>query len=194
MSLTGRIPTPPLTPWERAKRWISPTEGKGYAMVDQPTSGGVIQSTLDEAIRLGIVPRGTTLRNLTAAQVEDIFRVMFWDACSCSHLPPALALCVFDGAINSGPGQSTKWLQRALNEQGETLAVDGGVGPYTIAAAYARPLGPVLASALDQRRAFDRKEAKKPEKARFLGGWLARITRLEALCRELLPAPEGETR
>lgn len=183
--------TPPLTAWERAQRWLWPAEG-GHAFVDQDTNRGVIQPTLDTAIAARIVPPDTTLDNLTQEQARAIYFGLFWTRCRCSDLPPALGLAVFDGAVNSGPEESVLWLQRALNQQGARLSEDGAMGHFTLAEAHARPQGPTLDAVLELRREYDRGVARRqPQKRKFVNGWMARIGRLETVCRALLPA-EGK--
>lgn len=62
-------------------------------------------------------------------QAKAIYRKTYWDAARCDELPDAVRFDVFDGAVNSGVGQSIKWLQRAVG------AVDDGViGEQTLAA------------------------------------------------------------
>ncbi len=50
------------------------------------------------------------------------------------ELPAGIDYVLFDGAVNSGPVQSVKWLQRALG-----VRVDGVMGEATVAAAEAYP-------------------------------------------------------
>ncbi len=68
--------------------------------------------------------------NLTLPEAQDIYRRDYWSKTACDQLPPALAVLVFDAAVNSGPDRAAKWLQTALN-----VTADGVVGPITIAAA-----------------------------------------------------------
>lgn len=64
---------------------------------------------------------------------DEIYRRQYWDVIKGDSLPPGVAYVVFDGAANSGPQQSVKWLQRAL---GSTYIgrVDGVVGIQTLQA------------------------------------------------------------
>ena len=73
-------------------------------------------------------------RQLTIAEAKSIYRSQYWDACKCGLLPPALALCVFDAAVNQGAGYARKKLQEALG-----VKVDGAIGPVTLAAAAKNP-------------------------------------------------------
>ena len=77
---------------------------------------------------------------------------------------------VFDGAVNSGVGQSVKWLQRALN-----IADDGVMGPKTIAAANAAPLEALYRRLLAQRLKF---MTDLGSWSSFSRGWARRIAAL----------------
>lgn len=68
---------------------------------------------------------------------EVVYRPDYWDKVKADQLPASVRFDVFDAAVNSGPGQAAKWLQRAAG-----VKDDGVIGPVTIAAATA--LGPVL--------------------------------------------------
>ena len=84
-----------------------------------------------------------------------------------------LRLVVFDAAVNSGPGQSLKWLQAELG-----ITVDGVIGPLTLAAVTAldAPALERLALALIERRlAFLRGLSKWRT---FGRGWSNRIAAL----------------
>jgi lysozyme family protein len=70
------------------------------------------------------------VRDLSAAELQDIYRLQYWNAVKGDELPPGLDYVLFDGAVNSGPSQSIKWLQRALGN----VVVDGQIGEATLAA------------------------------------------------------------
>ena len=67
------------------------------------------------------------IRGLTMADAKAIYKRDYWDRAQCDKLPPALAFDVFDAAVNSGIGQSIRWLQKAIG-----VADDGIVGPLTL--------------------------------------------------------------
>lgn len=69
------------------------------------------------------------IHSLTLADAKTIYKRDFWDRAQCDKLAPDLAFDLFDGAVNSGIGQSIRWLQRAVG-----VADDGVVGPLTLAA------------------------------------------------------------
>ena len=87
------------------------------------------------------------------------------------ELPPGVNVVVLDGGVNSGPGQSIKWLQRALG-----LGADGVLGDVTMAAVLEHPNHDALiASILAQRERFLR--ALKTF-GHFGKGWISRIRQL----------------
>jgi len=53
------------------------------------------------------------IRNLTIQQAGDIYKRRYWTPNGCDDLPPALALVVFDSAVNSGSGRAQEWLKRS---------------------------------------------------------------------------------
>lgn len=67
------------------------------------------------------------LRNISDAELAEIYRTGYWDKCHCNELPKGLDYAVFDAAVNSGPGRSAKWLQAAVGAR-----QDGGIGPKTL--------------------------------------------------------------
>ncbi len=67
------------------------------------------------------------LRNITDAQLGRIYRTGYWNVCHCNELPAGVDYAVFDGAVNSGPGASARWLQAAVG-----AAQDGAIGPDTL--------------------------------------------------------------
>lgn len=63
------------------------------------------------------------------ADRNEIYRQQYWNAIRGDELPSGVDIVVFDGAVNSGPYQSAKWLQRALG-----VEADGHIGEATLAA------------------------------------------------------------
>ena len=64
------------------------------------------------------------------ATVLDVYRAKYWNAMRCDDLPAGIDYCVFDYGVNSGLGRAIPLLQKTLG-----VAVDGSMGPLTIAAA-----------------------------------------------------------
>ena len=85
------------------------------------------------------VVNGQDVRDLSEAEVAELYRRHFWAMVSAELLPPGVALAVFDGAVNQGPGRARRWLQKAAGAK-----VDGKIGPKTLAAVRARGTRAVL--------------------------------------------------
>ncbi len=86
---------------------------------------------------------------LTLDTAKEIYRRDYWSRAQCDRLPPALAFQVFDGAVNSGIGNSIRWLQEAAG-----VAVDGVVGPLTIRAVGDKDAAVMLARFNGERLKF----------------------------------------
>ena len=67
------------------------------------------------------------MKDLTKADVEPRYKKNYWDRVKGDDLPEGLDLCIFDFAVNAGPGRAAKFIQRLVN-----TTVDGGIGPNTL--------------------------------------------------------------
>lgn len=94
------------------------------------TDKGITQNTYNIFRRsVGLAEQDVYL--VSGDEVATIYKSRYWDMVKADDLPAGLDLCVFDGAVNSGPGQSGKWLQRSLGDK-FVGTVDGLIGPRTI--------------------------------------------------------------
>lgn len=80
------------------------------------------------------------IKALTLDRAKELYRLDYWDPCRCDALPAWLRLMVFDTAVNQGVGKAARLLQDAVG-----AAVDGKIGPKTLAAAQSADI-----SALDE--------------------------------------------
>jgi lysozyme family protein len=64
---------------------------------------------------------------------DAIYRTQYWDAIHGDDLPEGVSYVVLDGAVNSGPKQAIKWLQRALGGLYDGK-IDGVLGQQTLEA------------------------------------------------------------
>ena len=69
------------------------------------------------------------MRALTPETVAPLYKRKYWDACRADELVSGVDYCVFDVAVNSGPGRAIKFLQSCVG-----VTPDGGFGPATYAA------------------------------------------------------------
>ena len=76
------------------------------------------------------------VRRLSRADAEAIFIEHYYHRPRIAALPVALQASVFDMFVNAG-ANAVKILQRLLNDMGQAVAVDGVIGPQTIAAVQA---------------------------------------------------------
>jgi len=136
------------------------------------TMKGVTQRVYDAyRRRRDLLPQ--SVRLITEVELRDIYRKQYWDAVKGDKLPDGVDYAVFDGAVNSGPAQSVKWLQRALG----TVKVDGVIGEATLAAIEAYPdHDQLIALMLDRRLAFLKALSTW---STFKGGWSNRVAQVK---------------
>jgi lysozyme family protein len=131
------------------------------------TSRGITQRVYD-AWRTGNGQKTRDVYTATDTEVKALYRAQYWLAIRGDELPAGVDLVVFDGAVNSGPQQSIKWLQAALGIQ-----ADGVLGAVTLAAVNADTDNDKLIEEISARRmGFLHKLSTF---ARFGKGWSARV-------------------
>jgi len=154
-------------------------EHEGWATISQhpadaggATRYGVSRAHHPEAWRFGPP---------SLAQALAIYHRHYWRAIGGEELPAPLAVTLLDSAVLLGPDRPTRWLQEALG-----VAIDGVIGPRSIASAkaHANPHG--LAGALIWRRmaAHAQRVAAKPDQAVFITGWTRRCAALWAFSQK----------
>lgn len=131
--------------------------------------GGKTRFGITEAVAREVGYRGD-MRELPLDLAKRIYRERYWNPIKAEQLPAAVRYAVFDAAVNSGPGQSVKWLQRALG-----VKDDGVIGPQTLAAANAANLDALKMRLLGQRLRFMAGLSNWPA---FSRGWAIRIASL----------------
>ncbi len=141
------------------------------------------------------------VRRLTRSQAVEIFVRHYFYKPRINDLPRPLHETVFDMYVNAG-NNAVKILQRLLRDMRIEVAVDGAIGPQTIAAAQqaAEAAPDHIADAygiarrnyyyaLADRRAASRKYARRRDGGK--GGW---ITRAEEFISERYHLTEAEHR
>jgi lysozyme family protein len=158
--------------FEQALALVLKSEG-GY--VNHPsdpggeTNLGVTKSVWEAYIGRPCAPG--EMRTLTPAQVGPLYKKNYWNAVNADDLPSGVDYAVFDFAVNSGPGQAKKTLQRALG-----VTPDGAIGPNSLAAIRAAD-GPALLRAFSaEKEKFYRGLNTFPT---FGKGWMNRIAHVE---------------
>lgn len=113
------------------------------------------------------------IEKLSIDDARAIYRRDYWDKMRCDQLPVAVALAVFDTAVNQGPGRAAKWLQQAVH-----AGVDGVIGPDTIDRANSTAMEVVLPDLLSFRAAHYAMQNDQ----HHIRGWMARLFRLQLHC------------
>ena len=91
-------------------------------------------------------------------------------------LPQALQPFTQDLAFNRGLGGATKYIQQGLNTLGQKVAVDGGLGPKTLAAINQVEPRALMRAASDAQLQDEYKRAElDPNRRKFIPGLEARI-------------------
>jgi lysozyme family protein len=116
------------------------------------------------------------IRALTEAEAAAIYRRDYWDALRCDALPPALAVCLFDCAVNQGEGAAVRLLQRALGAK-----EDGVLGPATLRLGQAAQ--PSQIDDFMARRA--KRYAEHPRVSIYGLGWFRRLMAVHRLATTL---------
>jgi len=122
-----------------------------------------------EAVAREVGYRGD-MKDLPLDLAKRIYKDKYWDTIRAEELPPGIRYALFDGAVNSGPGQSIKWLQRAVGTED-----DGILGPQTLKFANAANPDSLRMRLLAQRLRFMTKLNNWPS---FSRGWASRIADL----------------
>ena len=111
------------------------------------------------------------IKNLTKEGAKEIYKEVYWDKNKVEKVPEQLRHIYFDMCVNMGRKRAGRIVQRAANNKGHNLVVDGVLGPVT--------LGKINNVELERVRAFRIKfyadlVTKKPDLEKFYFGWFRR--------------------
>jgi lysozyme family protein len=117
--------------------------------------------------------------NMTSATWQRIFFDLFWLPMAAHKIPAShqqLAEQLVDFGWGSGPVTAARYLQTLLNARfGARLAVDGNIGPSTLAAISKAPPAQLNDALYGVRVSFLKGLAQRdPSQNKFLTGWLRR--------------------
>lgn len=135
------------------------------------TKFGITQKTLQSA-RGGKVSK-EDVKGLTKAEAGDIYREEFYIKPKIDQLPDSIKEQVFDFAVNSGPGNAIKAIQKLAG-----VKADGVIGPQTIKAVEEVRPSDILTARLEF---FARIVERDPKQAKFLRGWNKRAIEVAGL-------------
>lgn len=116
-------------------------------------------------------------------EAKEIYKAWYWDTLRLDEVNhPGIAICMFDIGVVMGIGIPPKFAQQICNAHGSALAVDGHIGPLTIAQlnaiAQATFVKDFAAKAESRFRGI---VANNSSQRVFLKGWLNRAHRLLTL-------------
>ena len=106
------------------------------------------------------------LKNIPEDHIQLIYKKDYWDKVKGDQLPSGLDFCVFDWAVNSGPGRAAKALQKAV-----MISQDGVIGPMTLEAVKEYDPAELIESITGYREEFYRNLSTFET---FGKGWLRR--------------------
>ncbi|WP_414461839.1 glycoside hydrolase family 108 protein [Hyphomicrobium sp. DY-1] len=130
------------------------------------TMNGIIQKEYDAyRLRKGLAKQ--SVRNISAAERDEIYRTKYWDEVNGDRLPPGVDLQTFDFGVNAGPQRGIKCLQSALG-----VDPDGHMGEITERALAACDPIEIVSKMADYRRRYYRSLSTF---WRFGRGWLTRV-------------------
>lgn len=89
------------------------------------------------------------LKKITGTEIREIYHRRYWNAVRGDDLPSGIDYCVFDCAVNSGPGRAAKILQEVVG-----VKPDGSIGPITLAAVKAVDPVALISKYADKRLQF----------------------------------------
>ena len=111
--------------------------------------------------------KGQVIKEITLADAKKIYKAAYWDKAKCwAAADPALAICLFDCAVNMGVVGAVRLLQAAMR----MVLVDGVFGPKTLQAAKEHAL--ILPHQILLERVMFYSSLKTYKK--FGRGWIAR--------------------
>jgi len=134
------------------------------------TNFGITQATYDSWLGFH-----KDVREITTAEVEAIYHRNYWVAGKCDALPWPASLAHFDAAVNHGVTQAARVLQKAVS-----VAVDGQIGPITLAAIDHMDVKQLVNGMLWKRLdLYYRIVQGRPASNVFLLGWVRRLLKLK---------------
>ncbi|CUJ35786.1 holin-associated N-acetylmuramidase [Cognatishimia activa] len=124
------------------------------------------------------------VRRISKNQAVNIYLEHYFQTPGIAALPEALQASVFDMYVNAG-GNAVKILQRLLNQMGQSVTVDGVLGPQTNqasqAAAALAPAHLADAYAIARRNYYFKIADRRPASRKYArtrrggkGGWIKR--------------------
>ncbi len=123
------------------------------------------------------------MKDLTVEDVAPIYKKNYWDRVKGDHLPAGLDLCIFDFAVNAGPGRAAKMIQKMIG-----VTVDGGIGPMTLQALglYEEEVGGVAEVILEYQKQRQAYYESLKNFDTFGRGWTRRVDETTITATEMI--------
>jgi len=120
-----------------------------------------------------------SMKELPFDVAKEIYRSEYWKTLNLGAIHNQdIADFLFDMSVNHGPGGATRVAQRAANDLGKELRVDGAWGPRTLSTiqslATRYPRGLLGALKTERGLKFKHIMAANPSQKVFARGWFAR--------------------
>jgi len=141
--------------------------------------GGYVNNPADPGgeTKYGISKRAhpdVDIKNLTPQGAAEILRHEYWQYQDCNS--QNVATKMLDMSVNLGPGTATILCQKALNDIGQAVKVDGRWGPKTQATLNGSLESEILPEIrVHQSSYYVELVAKRPDLYPFLTTWLRRV-------------------
>lgn len=170
--------------WEHAFDTVIASEG-GYKLTNIPgdlggqTYAGIARVPNPDWEGWALIDKGETPPK---EMVMRFYKTRIWDRIKGDDLPTGLDYLVYDFAVNAGPGQSAKLLQRAVGAKD-----DGVIGNGTLGAVQAKTPAEVIEGFTEQKEAFYKALVeKRPEQSKFIRGWMNRVAHSKEVAETML--------
>ena len=123
------------------------------------------------------------MKDLTVEDVAPIYKKNYWDRVRGDDLPNGLDLCIFDFAVNAGPGRAAKMIQKMIG-----VTVDGGIGPNTLRALglYEEEVGGVAEVILEYQKQRQAYYESLSTFDTFGRGWTRRVDETTVTATEMI--------
>ena len=165
--------------FQRALDFVLEREGGYVNDPDDPggaTNHGITQRTFSGWLADHDM-EDADVRDVVQEEVWYIYRERYWKRGRCDRLPEYIQLPHFDACVNHGTSRAGMLLQRALNRLGNSLAVDGIVGPKTLTAMVGE-LGLRETLLWERLRFYRTIVAQRTQSLKFLPQWIRRLEHL----------------
>ncbi len=146
-----------------------------------PTNWGI--TIHDLSVHLGRPATTSEVKSMTKDTAKEIYSKRYWAPLDLDQIKSdAVAICMFDIGVVRGISVPPKYAQQICYAHGSHIAVDGVMGPMTIAAInQLDPATFIRDFSIKTEAGFHAIVAAHPKDADFIHGWVNRARRLLTL-------------